>query len=138
MLTVLSLIKNNKLIASCIGIIIICAAFYFGWNKIESSIYQEGYNDAVQVYQQQMIDQQNQYSKELEIKLKQLRTNLNRQHEQELARMKADNNVDNKVEEVIKYVTNTVEVPVECDTVPVDLNRMFNNSIRSINRSKEG
>lgn len=133
---ILSLIKNRKLIIGIAVVGFIGISAYLGWNRLESSIYQEGYSAAVIEYQGKLQEAQEEYNREIEYKLIQQRTLLAQRHENEIRRLKAESVVDKEVQTVTEYIEEKIYVKEECDIVPPDLNRMFNNSIDSINGSK--
>lgn len=133
---ILSLIKNRKLIIGIAVVGFIGIGAYLGWNRLESSIYQEGYSAAVIEYQGKLQEAQEEYNREIEYKLIQQRTLLTQRHNNEMRRLEAESVVDKEVQTVTEYIEEKIYVKEECDIVPPDLNRMFNNSIDSINGSK--
>ena len=133
---ILSLIKNRKLIIWIAVVGFIGIGAYLGWNRLESSIYQEGYSAAVIEYQGKLQEAQEEYNREIEYKLIQQRTLLTQRHNNEMRRLEAESVVDKEVQTVTEYIEEKIYVKEECDIVPPDLNRMFNNSIDSINGSK--
>ena len=133
---IISLFKNRKVVITLIVLVLLSAVSYFGWNKIENGIYEQGYNAAVQEYQAKLNQAQKEYNTELGFKLLELRTSMQRQHEQELSRLQKEQTVDDEVRTVTEYIEREIYVKEECDTVPPNLNRMLNDSIRSINGDK--
>lgn len=134
-LTVLNFIKAKKTIISGIGVLATVLGLYVSWGNIKESHYNEGFQAAVQEYQVKMIEQQAKYKEETESRILQLRETLNRQYKEELERVKSESKVDAQVKTITKYLEKEVHVKEECNTVPVDLNRMLNESINSINGS---
>ncbi|QHZ59754.1 hypothetical protein HWD03_gp031 [Alteromonas phage vB_AmeM_PT11-V22] len=133
---ILSLIKNRKLVIGIVVVGLLGISAYLGWNRLESSIYQEGYSAAVIEYQGKLQKAQKEYNREIEYKLTQQRTLLAQRHKNEMRRLEAESVVDKEVQTVTEYIEEKIYVKEECDIVPPDLNRMFNNSIDSINGSK--
>ena len=133
----LTLIKNNKLISSglLIGVLVVGAGF--AWNNIRTSIYNQGFKDASDQYTQQMLNLQEEYNTETELKLRSLRTSLIIQHEREVSRIKGERLVDIKTEEVIKYVNKEIFITPECDVVDDSVISLFNESFNRVNSSKE-
>lgn len=130
---ILSLIKNRKIligigVASLIGI-----SAWVGWSEIKSGIYDRGYNDAVQEYQAKLDEAQAQHQEYVIYKLKEVRRQAEIDKERTIARIKKEQDVDAGVETITEYIEKKVYVQDDCDIVPVDLNSMFNDSIRSIN-----
>lgn len=134
----LSLIRKHKILTSVAGVVSVVGILYFFWNEIETGIYDRGYNDAVQVYQEKIAEEQAKNDEFLEYKLNQLRYQLQKQQQEEVERVKEELETDKDVQKVTEYIEREVYVKEECDTVPVDLSRMFNNTIRSINGNEGG
>lgn len=130
------MIKNRKLVIGIGVALFIGVGAYLSWNKIEDGIYKEGYNDAVQEYQVKLQQAQSQYNKDLENKLIAQRSILKQRHDNEITRIKEESVVDREVQTVTEYIEEKIYVKEECDIVPPDINRMFNNSIGSINGDK--
>jgi len=123
---------NKKTLTAVIAVGVIVLSYMF-WNKLEEGIYNEGYNTAVKEYQLKLIEEQNKHTIELNDKLRQLRVQLLEQHQLEMDKAISEMNVDTKVETITEYIEKKIYVKEGCDTVPTELNGMFNNSIRSIN-----
>ncbi len=138
MLPVLALIKNNKTIATVLSSVALVGVLWFAWHNIETSIYNEGYNDAVTAQQKRFEEAQNEYRAELVRKLKEQKDELKRQQEIEIERITSEKEVDTKVETVTKFIEKEVYVKEDCDIVPDNLNSLLNETIRSINRPKQG
>ena len=130
------MIKNRKLVIGIGVTLFIGVGSYLSWNKIEEGIYKEGYNDAVQEYRVKLQQAQSQYNKDLEGKLLEQRLILKQRHDNEIIRIKEESVVDKEVQTVTEYIEEKIYVKEECDIVPPGLNRMFNNSIDSINGDK--
>lgn len=133
---IIGLIKNRKVIIGIGAVLFIGVGAYLSWNKIEEGIYKEGYNDAVQEYQVKLQQAQSEYNSSLEQALVLQRDTLSKRHSQEVERIKEESNVDKEVQTITEYIEEKVYVKEECDVVPPNLSRMFNNSIDSINRDK--
>lgn len=133
MINIIGLLKNNKKITSVAGVALLIGLFFFTWNKIERGIFDRGYSTAVKEHQQLLIDTQNRYTEELNKRLLNLRLELQEQHQRELDRVSANTKIDERVITVKEYIEKEIYVKEECNAVPVTLNRMFNESIRSIN-----
>lgn len=134
--SVISLIKNRKLLTGIGVVAILGISVWVGWSEIKSGIYDRGYNAAVQEYQEK-LDEANAQAQELLIyRLQQQRRELERQEEITLQRVKEEQAVDDEVKTITEYIEKKVYVQDNCDVVPVDLNSMFNDSIRSINGSQ--
>lgn len=130
---VLSFLKVHKKIASILGVASLLLTLYLSWNSFTDSIYQDGYDAAVQDYQVKLIEQQNKYQRETEEKIRKLRKQLSEQYAADLERIQSEQNIDTDVDTATKYIREKIYVEKECDSVPDDLNRMFNQSISSIN-----
>lgn len=134
---ILSLFQNRKLVIGFVVVSIIGFSVAFGWNKIKKGIYDKGYNDAVIEYQLKIAEQKEQYDEYVIYKLSELRKELNYQHKQDLIKLEKESKVDEQVRTVTEYIRENVYVQDNCDVVPTELNSLFNDSIRSINGSKQ-
>lgn len=132
----ISLIKNRKVIVGIGAALLIGISVWVGWSEIKSGIYDRGYNAAVQEYQEKLDEANAQAHELLVYRLEQQRIELQRQEEITLQRVKEEQAVDDEVKTITEYIEKKVYVQDNCDVVPVDLNRMFNDSIRSINGSQ--
>ena len=134
--SILSLIKNRKVIIGVGVALLIGISVWVGWSEIKSGIYDRGYNAAVQEYQEKINEANAQAQEFLIYRLQQQRRELQRQEEITLKRIQEEQAVDNEVKTITEYIEKKVYVQDDCDVVPVDLNSMFNDSIRSINGSQ--
>lgn len=134
--SILSLIKNRKVIIGVGVAAILGISVWVGWSEIKSGIYDRGYNAAVQEYQEKLNEANAQAQELLIYRLQQQRRELERQEEITLKRIQEEQAVDSEVKTITEYIEKKVYVQDNCDVVPVDLNSMFNDSIRSINGSK--
>lgn len=132
----ISLIKNRKVIVGIGAALLIGISVWVGWSEIKSGIYDRGYNAAVQEYQEKLDEANAQAHELLVYRLEQQRIELQRQEEITLQRVKEEQAVDDEVKTITEYIEKKVYVQDNCDVVPVDLNSMFNDSIRSINGSQ--
>jgi len=134
--SVVSLIKNRKILASVSVALIIGISAWVGWSEIKSGIYDRGYNAAVQEYQEKLNEANAQAQELLIYRLQQQRRELQRQEEITLQRIQEEQAVDTEVKTITEYIEREIYVQEDCDVVPADLNSMFNDSIRSINGSQ--
>ena len=134
---ILSLIKNNKIISSGLLILVLVIGMSFAWKNVKTSIYNQGFKDASDQYTQQMLKLQEEYNIDTELKLRTLRDSLIEQHDQEVTRIKQENLVNKRTEEVIKYVNKEISITPECDTVDNSVIGLFNESFNRVNSSKK-
>ena len=137
MTAILSLITKHKKIASTLGILIalttLVSALYAGYNNLKNSWYERGVKDTELVYKQALIDAREQYDVELKASLELYKQQLTADFDEELARVKAEQVIDNKVSKEIEYVYKEIAIPAECNTVPTKFGKLFNEAIHTIN-----
>ncbi len=130
---ILGFLKNRKLIIGIGVAAFLGISVWVGWSEIKSGIYDRGYNAAVQEYQAKLNEANAQAQELLIYRLQQQRRELERQEDITLKRIQEEQAVDDEVKIITEYIEKKVYVQDNCDVVPVDLNSMFNDSIRSIN-----
>lgn len=106
---------------------------WVGWTELKSGIYDKGYNDAVQLYQERLNEQKSAQQEYLIQRLKDNQAQAQIDLTKAVERVKKDQEVDSKVETVTRYIKEKSYVQDNCDVVPADINSLFNDSIRSIN-----
>lgn len=132
-MNILTLLKNYKGIASVIGILAALGSLYAVYDTVRDDWYEQGVADTQRAYEAKIIGLQQEYNVRLEQELASFREETNRKHAAEIARIQAEKEVEIETVEVIEYVDREIEVPVECDIVPVDFSRVLNETIRKVN-----
>ena len=92
--SILSLIKNRKVIIGVGVAAILGISVWVGWSEIKSGIYDRGYNAAVQEYQEKLNEANAQAQEFLIYRLQQQRRELERQEEITLKRIQEEQAVD--------------------------------------------
>lgn len=137
--SVISFFTGNKKMLSVLLIVAALAGGIFWFNSYKDNLHQhgydEGYNKAVQEYTQEFLRVSEENQRKTEAKLRELRLELQKQHAQELTRVKEEAEVDKKVDTATEYIEKKVYVKEECNTVDPSLIRMFNESIYRVNSS---
>lgn len=137
MLSVILKLFTNKKVASILGVLVAVVGLYGTYSTTKDSWYKQGVKDTEIKYQAELIKERTKATEKLNTELAKLRTELNAGFAAELERIKADTNTEVIVNEVIKYVEKEIPIPVECDSVPPEFIRMYNNLIsRSDDSSK--
>lgn len=131
----LTFLKNYKNILSVISVLAALGGLYTVYASIKDSWYQQGVSDTTRKYEQAMLDAKEQYDKQLAKELENYRISMNENFARELERAKAEAVTTTKTERVIEYVTNTVEIPGECNVVPPEYRRVYDDAIRAVNGS---
>jgi len=133
--TVLGFIKNYKGITSVFGILVAVGSLYGVYVSVKADWYEQGVTDTVRQYELKVIGLQQAYNSQLETELKNYRSSMNKNFANELNRIKTEKIVETEIQKVIEYVDREIEIPVACDTVPVNFSRLLNESITTINNN---
>lgn len=133
---ILSLIKNRKLLIGVGVVVFLSIISWVGWSELKNGIYDRGYNDAVQEYQKVIEEQRVKHQEYVIGRLQEVRKQAQVDKDKAIARLRVEQSVDTEVKTVTEYIEKEIYVQDDCDVVPVDLNSMFNDSIRSINGDK--
>lgn len=134
---ILSALKSNKYVWAGVACIFFVSSVYIAFSNVKASSYQNGYNKAVEEYQIALDQQQSDYQKYIITRLEEVKAKAEEDKEATIQRIKEEQSINDKVDTAIKYVEKESNVQDNCAVIPTNLNSLYNEAIRSINRTRE-
>lgn len=111
------LLANKKLLSYATGAVTVAISLY----QLHNYIYDNGYQAATAAIQAEHNAALEQQRKEYERKTQAALDTLSADHVAEVARLRAEVKTEVVTQEVIKYVTKTIEVPSGCEQLALDV-----------------
>ena len=111
------ILANKKLLSYASGAITVAVILY----QLHGYVYDNGYRAAMTQIQAEHNAALEQQRKEYEHKTQVALDTLSADHAAEVARLRAEFKTEVVTQEVIKYVTKTIEVPSGCDQLAADV-----------------
>lgn len=128
------LLANKKILSYAAGAIAAAVSLY----QLHDYIYRQGYNAAtteIQSRHNELIENQR---KEYERKTQQAIDTLSADHAAEVERLRNEVKTEVITKEVIKYVTDTIEVPANCEPLAVNVVSVLNQATSIVSSATNG
>lgn len=128
------IIANKRVLGYAAGAITAAVSIY----QLHDYIYKQGYNAAateIQSKHNELIENQR---KEYERKTQQAIDTLSADHAAEVERLRNEVKTEVITKEVIKYVTDTIEVPADCEPLAVNVVSVLNQATSIVSDATNG